>query len=340
MWHDSYFIVPAVPLAAAALYAVWTRHHIGRFRFAKSLPGRGLPLLDAAFLAGGEGRVFDTALLRMHLTERAVVSRSGLVTLTGAKPYDAVDRAIRDAVGPTGSREIAPLRYAVKRSAAVLDISHRLEAQALVYPFAWRWRVSVARRRLLLALLLVAASAVAAELLDDGAAGHDRPNLWVPGLLAAGGLVTMLAAWPSKKRITPAGRRQLSLLRNTPWTPEHGVPPQSAGGALLGALALAGPAAAGLENPELEAAMLAAAAQEATVRHATAAGTAASSASGSPSSSPSSSSSSSSSSCSSGSSGFSGCGSSSCGSSHSSGCGSSHSSGCGSSCGSGCGGGS
>ncbi|MFI2609987.1 TIGR04222 domain-containing membrane protein [Kitasatospora sp. NPDC018619] len=351
MWHNSYFTVPAVLLLAAALHASLTRQAVGRVRYAKGLPGRGLPLLDTAFLSGGPGRVFDTALVRMHLGEQAVISRSGLVTLTGAKPYDAVDQAVQDAVGPTGSRELGPLRRAVMRSAAVQEIGDRLADRGLLRRPERLRRARTARRLLWLALLLVVASAVAALLLDDGAAGHERPNLWIPGVLLVVGFVSLLATPPMRSRITPAGERQLSLMQGRPWKPNAGMPPRLAGGALLGALALGGLAAAGLEDQELQAAMLAASAEEEAVRQAAAANAAGSS-----------SSSSSGSSCSSGSDGGSaawcgssdsgssgsGCGSSGCGSS-SSGCGSSSSSGCGSSssscgsssssCGSSCGGG-
>ncbi|MET8540949.1 TIGR04222 domain-containing membrane protein [Kitasatospora sp. NPDC004799] len=343
MWLNSYFIVPAVLLAAAALYAARTRQRIGHVPYPKGLPGRGLPLLDAAFLSGGPGRVFDTALVRMHLSEQAVVSRSGLVTLTGAKPYDAVDQAVQEAVGPTGSRELAPLRRMVMRSAAVQEIGDRLADRGLLRRPERLRRARTARRLLWLALLPVVASVVVALLLDDGAAGYQRPNYWTPVILLAVGFVSLLATRPVKGRITPAGRRQLSLMQG-PWTPNAGMPLKLAGGALLGALALGGLAAAGLDDPELEAAMLAASAEEEAVRQSVAAST-------------SSSSSSSGSSCSSGSDGGSGiwCGSSDSGSSGSSGsgCGSSScssgSSSCGSSssscssgsssCGSGCGGG-
>ncbi|MFE7591121.1 TIGR04222 domain-containing membrane protein [Kitasatospora sp. NPDC057512] len=360
MWHNSYFIVPAVLLAAAAIHAARTRQRISQVRYAKGLPGRGLPLLDTAFLSGGPGRVFDTALVRMHMSEQAVISRSGLVTLTGAKPYDAVDKAIQDAVGPTGSRQLGPLRRTVMRSAAVQEIGDRLADRGLMRRPERLRRARTARRLLWLALLPVVASAVAAPLLDDGVAGHERPKLWIPVVLLIVGFVSLLATPRVKSRITPAGQRQLSLMQG-PWKPNAGVSPRLAGGALLGALALGGLAAAGLGEPELEAAMLAASTdEEEAVRQAVAAnGSATSSSSSSSSSSCSSGSdggsaawcgSSDSGSGSSGSSG-SGCGSSSCGSSSSScgsssssscgssssSCGSSSSSSCGSSCGGGCG---
>ncbi|WP_371519230.1 TIGR04222 domain-containing membrane protein [Kitasatospora sp. NBC_01300] len=338
MWHNTYFVVPAVLLVAASLYASRTKQRVGHVPRVQGLPGRGLPLMDTAFLSGGPGRVFDTALIRMHLSERAVISRAGLVTLTGHKPYDAVDQAVLDAVGPGRSRELAPLRRAVMRSAAVQEIGDRLADRGLMrHPERLR-RARTARRLLWLALLGVAVSTVLAYVLDDGGAGSDRPAPWVPVVLLVFGVISLLVTWPAKGRITPAGRRQLSLMKvGTPWTPSAGLSPKMTGGALLGALALGGLAAAGLEDDELQSAMLAAAAQDEAMKSA-AASSYASSSTGSSSSFPPSSCSSSGSSCGgstawcgSSHSGSSGCGgsSSSCGSSSSS-CGSGSSS-CGSS---------
>ncbi|MFJ2865384.1 TIGR04222 domain-containing membrane protein [Kitasatospora sp. NPDC087314] len=357
MWHNSYFVIPAVLLAAAALYATRTRQRIGHVRYARGLPGRGLPLMDTAFLSGGPGRVFDTALVRMHLAERAVVNRAGLVTLIGHKPYEAVDQAILEAVGPGGSRELAPLRRAVMRSAAVQEIGDRLADRGLMRRPERLRRARTARRLLWLALLGVVVFTVLAYVLDDGGAGSDRPAVWIPLLLLFIGVVSLLVTPAVEGRITPAGQRQLSLMTvGSPWTPSAGLSPKMTGGVLLGALALGGLAAAGLENDELQEVMLAAAQEEAVK---SAAASAYSSSTSSSSSGSSSCSSSSGSSCGGGSAAWCGssdsgsgshscggsgssCGSSSssCGSSSSS-CGSSSSS-CGSSsssCGSSCGGG-
>ncbi|MEU7091539.1 TIGR04222 domain-containing membrane protein [Kitasatospora aureofaciens] len=345
MWHNSYFVVPTVLLVAAVLYAAGTHQRVRHVARPQGLPGRALPLLDTAFLAGGPGRVFDTALVRMHLSEQVVISRSNLVTLTGAKPYDAVDQAVHDAVGATGSRELGALRRMVMRSAAVQEIGDRLADRGLLRRPERMQRARTARRLLWLAMLDVVLFAGLALLLDDNDALHERPNLLIPGFLLLLGALGLATSTPAKGRITPAGQRQLSLMQgSTPWTPSSGVSPRLAGGSVLGALALGGLAVAGLENQELEQAMTAAAAQDEAMRQAQASSSFFSSSSSSSSSSSWSSSSSSSSSSSCSSSGYS-CSAtdsgsthhhSSCGSSHSS-CGSSHSS-CGSSCGGGCGG--
>ncbi|MBO1415686.1 TIGR04222 domain-containing membrane protein [Streptomyces sp. FH025] len=356
MWHNTYFLIPAVLLVAAAFHADRTTRRAKRVANPRGLPGRGLSLLSAAFLSGGPGRVFDTALVRMHVAERAVISRSGLVTLTHDRPHDAVDQAIMDAVGPTRSRGVAALRADVMRSPAVQALGDDLADRGLMrHPD--RLRTALRARRLLrLSLLPVPVATVLAFLLDDGHA--DRPALWAPVVLLVFGLAALIATRPPKDRITPAGRRQLVLMdTGKPWTPNSGLYPRMTGGAVLGAIALGGLAAAGTELgiEELQELLLGAAAQQAAMNGAV--GGASSYSSGASSSSGSGSSCSGSAVwCGSSDSGSTGSGSSGCGSS-SSGCGSSHSScggsssscgssgsscgssssSCGSSCGGGCG---
>ncbi|MEV7602340.1 TIGR04222 domain-containing membrane protein [Kitasatospora sp. NPDC089797] len=341
MWHNSYFLIPAVLLIAATVHAARARQRVRHVPHPQGLPGGGLPLLDTAFLAGGPGRVVDTALVRMHLSEQAVVNRAGLLTLTGARPYDTVDQAVHDAVGTGRSRELGPLRRTVMGSAAVREIGDRLADRGLMRRPELLRRAVVARRLLWLAVLDVLLFAGLALLVDGNDPLHDRPDLRIPALLLVVGAVALATGFRADGRVTPAGQRQLALLRGAgPWTPSAGVSPRLTGGALLGAVALGGLAAASLDDPELEAALLAATAEEEVARQASSSFLSSSSASSS------SASSSGGSSCGAvhdaGSSHHhhSSCGSShhsSCGSSHSSSCGSSHS-GCGSSCGSGCGG--
>ncbi|MFB7473673.1 TIGR04222 domain-containing membrane protein [Kitasatospora sp. NPDC056184] len=361
MWHNAYYLVPAVLLTAAVLWASRARQAAQRVPNPKGLPGRGIPLLDAAFLSGGPGRVFDTALVRMHRAGHVVVNRAGLVTLTADKPYDKVEREIVDAVGPTRSRDLAPLRLAVMRSPGVQAIGDELAGRGLLRNPVKLDRARTAHRLIRLALLVAAGFTAAAYLLDSDEPGYERPALWIPLLLLAVGLTSLLATRPPRGRITPAGRRQLSLVDDgKTWTPRNGA--RNADAALLGAIALGGLAAVGaaeFADEELQQALLASAAADQTAR---AAGYSASSSSGAGSSgssgssggscssgpavwcgSSSDSSGSSGSSDSSGSSGSSGSscgGSTGCGGSSSgsgSGCGSSSSSSCGSSCGGGCG---
>ncbi|MGV9266774.1 TIGR04222 domain-containing membrane protein [Kitasatospora sp. NPDC003701] len=350
MWHNVYFVIPAMLLFTAASYASHTKKLVKRVPQAKGLPGRGLPLLDTAFLSGGPGRVFDTALVRMHQAGRVVVNRAGLVTLTTEQPYDAVDLAIIEAVGPTRQRDLTALRREVMRAPAVQELGDRLADRGLLRRPVLMRQARTARRLLWLALLLMVATTVVAYLVDNGEAEH--PSLWLPPVALLFGLVSLLVTWPLKGRITPAGRRQLALMAvGKPWKPTTGLAPRSAGSALIGAIALGGLAASGLDDAELQEALLAAAADLAAAKSLATGGSSSSSSSSYTTTSCSSAGSSCGGSvtwCGSGSgSGSSGssCGSSSCGSSSSS-CGSSSSSSCGSgssSCGSSsssCGGGS
>ncbi|MFD5087710.1 TIGR04222 domain-containing membrane protein [Kitasatospora sp. NPDC058406] len=345
MWHNSYFLVPALLLFAAALYAAQAKRAAKRVPSPKGLPGRGLPLLDTAFLAGGPGRVFDTAFVRMHRDGRAVLNRAGLVTLTGTLAFDAVDQAVIEAAGPSRSGELGALRRAVMRSAAVQEIGDRLADRGLLRDPVRLRRARSARRLLWIALLDVVVFAVAAYLLDSDEPGYDRPALWAPLVMLGFGLFSLPASWPLKGRITPAGRRQLTLMNTgKPWKPSDRPAPLHARDAtLLGAVALGGLTTAELADEQLREAMLASAAADQAARSAahTGAGSSSSSSSGSSSSSCGTAgtwcgSSSDSGSSGSGCGGSSGCGSSSGGSSSSS-CGSSSGSSCSSS--SSCGGG-
>ncbi|GGZ34830.1 hypothetical protein GCM10010387_31090 [Streptomyces inusitatus] len=97
---------------------------------------------DAAFLAGGPGRVVDTALAVMHLDGRIRIGGPGIVAAVaptadpagGPAAHDPVERAVleRLAVAPNGS--LSQVRGAVMRSRAVQDIGDALAARGLMTP--------------------------------------------------------------------------------------------------------------------------------------------------------------------------------------------------------------
>ncbi|WP_380279991.1 TIGR04222 domain-containing membrane protein [Kitasatospora purpeofusca] len=268
MWHNAYYLIPAALLAAAVVRASQARLAALRVPNPKGLPGRGIPLLDAAFLAGGPGRVFDTALVRMHRAGHVVVSRAGLVTLTTDKPYDKVEREIVDAIGPSRSRDLGPLRIAVMRSPSVQAIGDTLADRGLMRNPARLRRARTARRAIWFALLLTAVVTAAAHLLDSDEPGGEHPALWIPPVLLVFGLLSLLAIRPPRGRMTPAGRRQLGLVDDgKPWTPRNGA--RRADAAVLGAIALGGLAAVGaaeFADAELQQALLATAAADQAAR--------------------------------------------------------------------------
>ena len=118
MWHEIHLIVTALLLLAAAVYAARSATRVRQVPHPQGLPGRGLPLLDAAFLAGGPGRVVDTVLVRMHQEGRAIVSRGGLVTITSTKTYDDVEAALIVAAGDLRQRDLIGLRRAAMTAGA------------------------------------------------------------------------------------------------------------------------------------------------------------------------------------------------------------------------------
>ncbi|MFC8451187.1 TIGR04222 domain-containing membrane protein [Kitasatospora sp. NPDC057223] len=343
MWHTTYITIATLLLVAAGLYAIRAALRVRHVPNPKGLPGRGLPLLDAAFLAGGPGRVVDTVLVRMHQEGRVIVSRGGLVTVTAGKTYDDVEAALITAAGDLRQRDLVGLRRTTMTSDAVQQIGNRLADHGLMRDPGRLRRARRARRLVWLTMLAVVVSTAVGLVVTHDRPEADRPSIAGALGLVALGLVFLLVSRVRKGRITPAGKRQLSLMtQGGPWKPRHGV--GIASSLLLGAVALEG-IGSGLPDQELQEAMLAASVTRPPV------GVGGSSGSDGGASSCSSSSASwcgfsdsgsgggSGSGCGSsgcGSSSSCGSGSSSCGSSSSSSCGSSSSS-CGSSCGSGCG---
>src|SRR5690349_4612726 len=72
--------------------------------------GRQLTLYEAAFLAGGPGRVADLALVSMHLRRRLLLAHTGWATVVDPEGRDEVERTVIRAIGPEGQSPIAPVR--------------------------------------------------------------------------------------------------------------------------------------------------------------------------------------------------------------------------------------
>ncbi|MFE4603417.1 TIGR04222 domain-containing membrane protein, partial [Kitasatospora indigofera] len=168
MWHTTHLTVLTVLLIAAGLSTVVTYVAARRRSAPADLPGTGIPLLDAAFLAGGPGRVVDTVLVRMHQEGRVIVSRSGLVTVTSNTAYDEVEAALLVAAGDLRQRDLPGLRRAVMTSDAVQRIGDRLAAHGLMLDPALLRRARSARRLLWLVVLAIPVSTVVGSILAAG----------------------------------------------------------------------------------------------------------------------------------------------------------------------------
>ncbi|MGW2398235.1 TIGR04222 domain-containing membrane protein [Kitasatospora sp. NPDC001664] len=344
MWYAEFGIAAAAQLLAGC-NAQNRLRRMRRVPQPQGLPGRGQPLLDAAFLAGGPARVVDTVIVRMQQEGRLIVSRSGQVTVTDRNARDAVEAVLITVAGSSGRTDLSTVRRELARSEHVQRIGDGLAARGLMRrPDLFR-KAMGARRLFWFVQLVVIGLGVLAAIDWLGLSAAEQGSRSAPffpflGLLMVG-LFWLAVSKPERARITPAGVRQLELIRTgSPWQPHDAA--VFGGALLLGAVAVDG--LDSLEDLELRQAL---AAQQAMTRTSTTSSGSSSDSSGyvwcssSSPDTPSSSCGSSSSSC--GSSSSNSCGSSSsssCGSSSSSSCGSSSSSSCGSSCGGGggCGG--
>ncbi|MEV7216195.1 TIGR04222 domain-containing membrane protein [Kitasatospora cineracea] len=242
MWNFRFVLAFALVVCSIAVAAAFNRRST-RVTDPSGLPGRGLPLLEVAFLAGGPARAVDTALVRMEREGRVVVSRAHRVTVTADRSTDPVERVLITAVGGRAGRDLSVLRASVPGSPEVQRIGDGLAARGLLrHPGALKaaWR---ARRLVVLALVvtLVLGAVSTAQWLDSPGRDSTVPPFFPFGVLALFTLVSLVATRPAKRRITPAGLRQLQLVRgSTPWRPRE---VERAHAELVGAFALDGAAA-------------------------------------------------------------------------------------------------
>ncbi|NEC65778.1 TIGR04222 domain-containing membrane protein, partial [Streptomyces sp. SID9727] len=96
--------------------------------------GRQLTLYEAAFLAGGPGRVADLALVSMHLRRRLLLAHTGWATVVDPDGRDEVERTVIHAIGPEGQSPIAPVRASAAAADAVRAVADRLVAAGLAVP--------------------------------------------------------------------------------------------------------------------------------------------------------------------------------------------------------------
>ncbi|GAA2100421.1 hypothetical protein GCM10009759_33250 [Kitasatospora saccharophila] len=242
MWNFRFVLAFALIAFTVALSAVHNRRY-RRVTDPQGLPGRGQPLLDVAFLAGGPARAVDTALVRMEREGRVVVSRARRVTVTDDRTSDPVERVLVTAVGGRAGRDLSVLRASVTGSPEVQRIGDGLAARGLMrHPTALR-NARRARRLVLLALLVAIVLGTVSTVQWAGSADRDTtaPPFIPYFLLVLLTVIVLIATHLPKSRITPAGRRQLLLVRGSvPWRPREVAAEHAE---LVGAFALDGAAA-------------------------------------------------------------------------------------------------
>ncbi|GHF80670.1 membrane protein [Streptomyces filamentosus] len=175
-----------------------------------------LTLGEAAFLAGGPGRVTELALVSMHRARRLLLAHTGWATVLDGSGSggDELERAVLGAIGPEGQAPVPRLRPAVAAAACVRRIEEGLVARGLAVPGPGRREVAAGLRAVrgafLLALVL---GAVAAGLVEEGGRARVLAAFALP--LTASGLCLLLArveSYPHSRWASHAGQRLLAGL--------------------------------------------------------------------------------------------------------------------------------
>ncbi|MFJ8228623.1 TIGR04222 domain-containing membrane protein [Streptomyces sp. NPDC094448] len=209
---------------------------------------RELTLLEAAFLAGGPGRVMDVTLVTMHRRRALLLAHTGWATVVDADTDHVLERSVIRAIGPAGHQaRTDAVRRAAGTADAVRAIAASLEEAGLAVPDTSRARSAAAVRQVRAAAFAVPVLTVAALALPGGGVPGSALLPWfaLPLLLTLTALLIGRAEIrPYLGWASPEGRRLLAGLITTADGTERGR---------LTAIAVAGPDA--IEDPLLRRAL-------------------------------------------------------------------------------------
>ncbi|MEW2520778.1 TIGR04222 domain-containing membrane protein [Actinacidiphila alni] len=146
-------------------------------------PAAEVGVYETAFLAGGPGRVTDTALVALAGRRRVLLAHTGWVTVVAPDDEDGLDEvecALMAAAGPDGQASLAAIRAAHAATDAVRALGERLAATGLAVPLAARERVAAGVRQVRGATALTLAMAAATLALNGSprTAGGTPALLW------------------------------------------------------------------------------------------------------------------------------------------------------------------
>ncbi|MFC8131686.1 TIGR04222 domain-containing membrane protein [Streptomyces sp. NPDC057302] len=173
--------------------------------------------LEAAFLAGGPGRVADAAIAALHEDGRLVVAFPGVVAIQSPEVRNPVEGAVLQAHATAPSGALHWLRIGVMRSPAVQAIGDTLARRGLmVRPEAL---VRLRRRKfrhnaLIFAGFILVVGVIAVE--DGDGPSWDPVSTSTIVLIAAwviGALVGQLCGRATRTRLTATGRTALAEYR-------------------------------------------------------------------------------------------------------------------------------
>ncbi|QDY79579.1 TIGR04222 domain-containing membrane protein [Streptomyces qinzhouensis] len=207
-----------------------------------------LTLPEAAFLAGGPGRVMDVTLVAMHRRRALLLAHTGWATVVDPDTDNVLERSVIRAIGPAGHQaRTDAVRRAAGSADAVRAIAESLVGAGLAVPDASRARSAAAVRGVRAAALAVPVLTVAALALPgEGApAGVLLPWFALPLLLTLSALlIGRVEVRPYLGWASPEGRRLLGGLITTADGTERGR---------LTAIAVGGPDA--IDDPLLRRAL-------------------------------------------------------------------------------------
>ncbi|MEV8017172.1 TIGR04222 domain-containing membrane protein [Streptomyces sp. NPDC086554] len=173
--------------------------------------------LEAAFLAGGPGRVADASIAALHEDGRLVVVGPGIVGIRSPEVRNPVEGAVLQAHAAAPSGALHWLRIGVMRSPAVQALGDTLAGRGLmVRPDALdrlrRWKI----RHNALSVVGFFLVIVIVSVEDDNASSWDPVSASTIALIAAwviGSLIGGLCGNATRSRITARGRTALAEYR-------------------------------------------------------------------------------------------------------------------------------
>ncbi|WP_050791450.1 TIGR04222 domain-containing membrane protein [Streptomyces pristinaespiralis] len=172
---------------------------------------------EAAFLAGGPGRVVDAAITALHGDGRIAVGWPGVLSALRPVARDPVERAVFSVLPFAPNGALHTVRLHTMRSPAVQEIGDLLAARGLMVPPGHdtglaRW--GVIQSAVCFLGLPVSLFLTVVAFLGDTSGGPGSPFvLLVFPVLIAGAVIGAFQARRARRRVTPAGRSALRAYR-------------------------------------------------------------------------------------------------------------------------------
>ncbi|MDQ0845836.1 TIGR04222 domain-containing membrane protein [Streptomyces sp. V1I6] len=172
---------------------------------------------EAAFLAGGPGRVVDAALTALHSDGRIAVGWPGVLSAMRPVARDPVERAVFSVLPFAPNGALHTVRLHTMRSPAVQELGDVLAARGLMVPPGHgtglaRW--GVIQSAVCFLGLPVAFLLTVSEFVGDTSGGSGSPFVFLLfPMLIVGALIGSFQAGRARRRVTPAGRSALRAYR-------------------------------------------------------------------------------------------------------------------------------